>query len=308
LDITVVAPTYQRADRLARLVDALERQDHPADRFEVVVVDDASTDHTQEVLEAAVARGAIDLRPLRMDRNGGPAPARNRGWRSANAPVVAFIDDDCTPDPSWVGAMVRAFERNDRLGVAQGHTRAPDGPRGAWTIAREIGDETPWFEGCNIAYRWDALDATGGFDEVIGWYGEDTAAGWKVVEAGWERDFVPDAVATHDLEERGIAWRIRHAWLEGNLVELAGRHPGLRDSAFRRPWLFRRESVTLPLAVLGAVTATRRPGLALLVLPYLAGRRTLLRRPRDLLAFAAVDAVSVAGHVRGSLRAAVVML
>ena len=84
LDITVVAPTYQRADRLARLVTALEGQQHPADRFEVVVVDDASTDHTSQVLDAAVARGAIDLRPLRMERNGGPAPARNRGWRSAN--------------------------------------------------------------------------------------------------------------------------------------------------------------------------------------------------------------------------------
>ena len=303
-----MAPTYQRADRLARLVAALERQDHPHDRFEVVVVDDASTDETPQVLDAAVARGAIDLRPLRMDRNGGPAPARNRGWRSATSPVVAFVDDDCTPEPTWVGAMVRAFERNDRLGVAQGRTRAADGPRGAWTVARDIGDETPWFEGCNIAYRRDALDATGGFDEVIGWYGEDTAAGWKVVEAGWERDFVPDAVVTHDLEERGVRWRIRHAWLESNLVELAARHPGLRLSAFRRPRVYRAESVLLPLAAAGALGATRHPVLALLIVPYLARRRELLRRPRDLAAFAVVDAAAVAGHIRGSLRSRVVVL
>jgi GT2 family glycosyltransferase len=308
LDITVVAPTYQRADRLARLIAALEAQDHPRDRFEVVIVDDASTDHTSQVLDAAVARGEIDLRPLRMDRNGGPAPARNRGWRSANSPVVAFVDDDCTPHPHWVGAMVRAFERNERLGVAQGRTQAADGPRGAWTVARDIGDETPWFEGCNIAYRRAALDATGGFDEVIGWYGEDTAAGWKVVEAGWERDFVPDAVVTHDLEERGVRWRIRHAWLESNLVELAARHPGLRRSAFRRPRVYRAESVTLPLASVGAIAAARHPAFVLLALPYLAARRELLRRPRDLVAFALVDAAALAGHVRGSLRSRVVVL
>jgi GT2 family glycosyltransferase len=308
LDITVVAPTYQRADRLARLVGALERQDHPKDRFEVVVVDDASTDHTGEVLAAATARGAIDLRPLRMERNGGPAPARNRGWQEAGGAVVAFIDDDCTPDPGWVGAMVRAFARNDRLGVAQGRTRAADGPRGAWTVAREIGFETPWFEGCNIAYRRDALAATGGFDEGIGWYGEDTAAGWKVVEAGWERDFVPDAVVTHDLEERGVRWRIRHAWLESNLVELAARHPGLRRSALRGPRIYRAESVTLPLAVLGALGARRHPVLLLLALPYLASRRSLMGRPRDLAAFAVVDAAAVAGHLRGSLRSGVVVL
>lgn len=304
----MVAPTYQRADRLARLIGALERQDHPRDRFEVVVVDDASTDHTPDVLEAAATRGIIDIRPLRMDINGGPAPARNRGWRSAAAPVIAFVDDDCTPAPGWVGAMARAFARNDRLGVAQGHTRAPDGQRGPWTISREIGDETPWFEGCNIGYRRAALEATGGFDEGIGWYGEDTAAGWKVVDAGWDRDFVPDAVVTHDLEERSIRWRIRHAWLEANLVELAARHPGLRQSAFRRPWLYRPESLTLPMAAVGALAAVRRPGLLLLALPYLASRRGLLRQPRDLAAVAMIDAAAVAGHLRGSLRSGVVVL
>ncbi len=304
----MVAPTYQRADRLARLIGALEQQDHPVDRFEVVIVDDASTDHTSEVLESARRRGAVDLRPLRMERNGGPAPARNRGWRSAAAPVIAFVDDDCTPGPSWVGAMARAFDRNDRLGVAQGRTVAAEGQRGPWTVAREIGDESPWFEGCNIAYRRAALDATGGFDEVIGWYGEDTSAGWKVVEAGWERDFVPDAVVTHDLEERGVRWRIRHAWLERNLVELAARHPGLRRTAFRSPWAFRRESITLPLAVAGALSAPRHPSLVLLALPYLAGRRDLLRRPVDLAACAVVDAVAVAGHIRGSVQSGVVVL
>src|SRR3546814_19358436 len=56
LDITVVAPTYQRADRLERLLRALEAQDHPRDRFEVVVVDDASTADTPQVLTAAQER------------------------------------------------------------------------------------------------------------------------------------------------------------------------------------------------------------------------------------------------------------
>ncbi|MBA2751911.1 MAG: glycosyltransferase family 2 protein, partial [Actinobacteria bacterium] len=150
MDITVVSPTHQRAGRLVRLLAALEVQEHPPDRFEVVVVDDGSTDHTADVLRRAVERGAMDLRTLRVERNQGPAPARNLGWRTASAPLVAFIDDDCTPDPRWLGAMIRAFDRNERLGVAQGHTQAPDGPRGPWTIAREIGDETPWFEACNI--------------------------------------------------------------------------------------------------------------------------------------------------------------
>src|SRR3546814_267097 len=122
-DITVVAPTYQRADRLERLLRALEAQDHPRDRFEVVVVDDASTDATPQVLTAAQERAQIQLTVLRQATNGGPAPGRNAGWRAARAPVVAFIDDDCTPEPGWVAALARAFARNDRLGVAQGRTQ-----------------------------------------------------------------------------------------------------------------------------------------------------------------------------------------
>jgi GT2 family glycosyltransferase len=307
LDITVVAPTYQRAARVERLVRALERQTLPRHRFDVVVVDDASTDGTAAELARLAAASPLQLRTERTDRNRGPAAARNLGWRATDAPVVAFVDDDCVPEPGWLEAMARAFGRNPRLGVAQGRTAAAAGPRDLWTLARVIGDETPWFEGCNIGYRRQALERTGGFDEEIRWYGEDTAAGWKVVEAGWERDFVPDAVVTHDLDVRRAGWRLRHAWLEKNLVLLAGRHRGLRASLWR-PWAFRPESVTLPLAVAGALAASRRPALLLLALPYARARWPLLRRPRDLAAFVAIDAVAVAAHVRGSVAAGVLVL
>ena len=307
LDISVVAPTFERVDRLRRLIAALEAQDLARDRFEVLVVDDASTDATPAVLAELAAASPIDLRVVRREDNGGPAAARNTGWRTARADVIAFVDDDCTPDPGWLGALLAAFDRNDRLGVVQGRTRAAEGPRGAWTVAREISHETPWFEGCNIAYRRDALEATGGFDEQIRWYGEDTAAGWKVVEAGWERDFEGRAAVVHDLEERGVAWRIRHGWLETNLVRLAGRHPGLRRSLWR-PWAFRSQSVSFPLALVGLVVALWVPLTAVAALPYLVSRRVLWRRPLDLLRMVAVDAASSAGHLHGSLRARAVVL
>jgi GT2 family glycosyltransferase len=307
LDITVVAPTFERVDRLRRLVAALEAQDLPHDRFEVVLVDDASGDDTPTVLAEVARTSPLALRTVRRSVNGGPAAARNEGWRRAAAPVVAFVDDDCTPGAGWLSALVRAFARNERLGVVQGRTVAADGPRGTWTVAREIRGETPWFEGCNIAYRRDALEATGGFDEDIRWYGEDTAAGWKVLDAGWERDFEGGAVVVHDLEDRGVAWRVRHGWLETNLVRLAGRHPGLRRGLWR-PWAFRSQSLSLPLAVVGLVAAPWWPPAAAGALPYVVSRRSLLRRPLDLLAFVAVDAAASAGHLHGSVRGRTVVL
>ena len=300
--ITVVVPTHERPDRLRRLVAALEAQDLDRERWEAVIVDDASGDTTGAVLDELAANVGFDLRAAHLAVNGGPAAARNEGARLARAPVVAFVDDDCVPDPGWVRAMAAAFARNPRLGVVQGLTRRPDEPLGPWTLYREITWETPWFEGCNIAYRRDVLLETGGFDQEIRWYGEDTSAGWKVVETGAERDFATDAVVTHDLEERGLSWRIRHGWLERNLVELAARHPGLRRSAFWRPWAFRRESVAFPVAVLGLLAARRRPAALLLVLPYVVIRRLPIGRPAAAAGLMAVDAAQLAGHVAGSLR------
>jgi GT2 family glycosyltransferase len=307
-DIAVVTPTFRRAERLRRLITALEGQDLEPDRFEVIVVDDASNDESVVLATERAEKSHIRIRVVCMERNGGPAPARNTGARLTEAPVVAFIDDDCVPDPGWVRAMRDAFARNPALGVVQGLTVRPDEPLGRWTMFREITWETPWFEGCNIAYRRDLLLATGGFDEEIRWYGEDTSAGWKVLEAGGERDFEPGARVTHDLEERGLGWRIRHGWLEANLVELAARHPGLRRAAFWRPWAFRRESVAFPLAVAGLLLARRWRVALLLVVPYLAVRRLPLREPAMAAGLIAIDAAQLGGHVAGSLRNGVVVL
>jgi GT2 family glycosyltransferase len=302
--IAVVAPTFRRPDRLRRLVAALAQQDLEPGRWEAIVVDDASGDGTGDVLAELAAGSGGWLRGVSLDQNGGPARARNEGARLTGAPVVAFVDDDCVPDPGWLRAMLDAFERNPRLGVVQGLTRRPaEGELGQWTLYREITWESPWFEGCNIAYRRDLLLETGGFDEELRWYGEDTAAGWKVVEAGSERDFQPEAVVTHDLEERGLLWRVRHGLLEANLVELASRHPGLRRSAFWRPWAFRRESVAFPLALVGGLALRRHPVVgAALVVPYLAARRLPLRRPRAAAGLVLIDAAQCAGHVIGSAR------
>ena len=307
MDITVVAPTYQRSDRLRRLVAALEAQTHPIDRFDVVIVDNCSTDDTAAVLAELVAASPLRIRTLRTDVNRGPAAARNAGWRAATTELVACTDDDCVPDPGWVAAMVAAFAGRPDLGVVQGRTAAPAGERGQWTLSREISGPTPWFEGCNLGFRRAALEATGGFDEAIGWYGEDTAAGWSVVDGGWQRGFADDAVVLHDLEVRGPRWRIRHAWLEGNLIELAGRHPAMRDGFWRR-WAFRRESVSLPLAAIGVVAALVRWPFDVLVLPYLWTHRSALRSPRTLAGLVAIDAAAIAGHVRGSVAGRVVVL
>ena len=107
--IAVVAATHDRSGRLAALLDALRAQTIGTERFEVVIVDDASSDDTRELLADAVQRGDLALTVLRHDSPRGPAAARNAGWRTASAPIVAFTDDDCRPSPGWLEAGLRAM-------------------------------------------------------------------------------------------------------------------------------------------------------------------------------------------------------
>jgi GT2 family glycosyltransferase len=108
----------------------------------------------------------------------------------------------------------------------------------------------------------------------VGWYGEDTDLGWAVLQAGWQRAFADDAVIYHDVEERGVRWRIRYGYRERrNLMKVAARRPAFRESAFWRPWAFQRDDVLTTLAVAGLVLALKwRPAL-LLTLPYVRFRR-----------------------------------
>ena len=180
-----------------------------------------------------------------------------------------------------------------------------------WTIVRSVREPTPYFEACNILYRREALEATGGFDENIGWYGEDTALGWAVLEAGWERGFAKDALVIHDLQYRSMDWWIRNAYREGNLVGLAARYPGFAQDGFWRPWAFHsydHKTVLAVVATLGVLAAPwRRWTLALapLAVPWFKERNPGFEHHRFLqllLERAVVDTASVAGQVVAGVR------
>ncbi|HEY1827280.1 MAG TPA: glycosyltransferase, partial [Acidimicrobiales bacterium] len=203
-EIAVVIPTYNRSARILPLLESLAAQTLPPQSFEVIVVDDCSTDDTHEVVEKAAANLPYRLRVLRTPRNHGPAAARNLGWQSATAPFVAFTDDDCDPSAQWLSAGLRALRSAEAPGVVQGSTHIPEGTPVDqlldWNVHRYVAGPTPWYEGCNLFFRHDVLAQTGGFDEDIRYYGEDCAAGWRVTEAGYRRAFEPDAAVTHAVE------------------------------------------------------------------------------------------------------------
>ena len=315
--VTVVVPSHGRADRLERLLGALAEQDLPADDFEVVVVDDASPDGTAAVLAEAEAAGTLPLRVLTQPVRRGPAAARNLAWRSSRAPVIAFTDDDCVPDPGWLRAGLAALDGRAR--VAVGRTAPPPDQlhlAGApFSRVMEV-DSARFFETCNVFYRRDDLVAVGGFDERFRRpSGEDTRLGLAMTAAGVEPVFAGDALVHHDVRPGSLRDALREAarWADLPLV-LKGR-PDARPALVHRLIFWKPTHPPAIAAAAGIALAVRwRPAL-LLTLPWLAYRLRTdppcadpMLRVVCLPGALAVDLCEVATMARGSLRHGTLLL
>lgn len=200
--ISVIVPTRNRADLLPELLRALDVQTHP--NYEVIVVDDASSDETPDLLAAWVGDGHV---ALRLNSPSGSYVARNAGWRWSRGEIVAFTDDDCRPSRDWLSSLDRALREPGSIGV-QGVTLAEPGEITPFT--HQIQQRRPGapYRTCNIAYRRDLLERLGGF-EPLRWYA-DNILGLRARREG-SIAFAADAVVRHPPRPRD--WRDRGAWL-----------------------------------------------------------------------------------------------
>ena len=313
--VAVVVATYNRAELLPRLLAALAAQrDVPS--YEVVVVDDCSPDDTTVVLNGLAARASFPLTVIRQERNGGPAAARNRGWRATSAQLVAFTDDDCVPQPGWLAALVRALGTAD---VAQGRT-APDPEQarlhGPFSRTLDVPAMDGFFQTCNIGYRREWLERLGGFDEEFRFpMGEDTDLAWRALEHGADAVFVDDAVVHHDVRPSSALVQIRDSARWESVVLIVRKHPELRAKLHSK-WFWKPAHAPALTAFIGLLLAlptgdVRRRALGLALLAPYAKHRLVdaplpntprKERMRLLPAALAVDLAEVAVLARASAR------
>jgi exopolysaccharide biosynthesis polyprenyl glycosylphosphotransferase len=109
--ISVIIPTYNNADILPACLEALLAQEYPHDKYEIIVVDDGSTDHTSEVVSQFT--DSIPVVRYFHQANQGPAAARNNGAKHAAGDIIMFTDDDCVAEPQWIIQMSQPFHKSN---------------------------------------------------------------------------------------------------------------------------------------------------------------------------------------------------
>jgi GT2 family glycosyltransferase len=312
--VSVIVPTHNRRQSLVACLDGLIAQDYPADRFEIHVVHNWTDDGTDAAVAEMAGRSDAPISYFR--RNGrGPAPSRQFGASVSNGTILAFIDDDCVPQPGWIGAGVAGF--GVRTGFVQGATFPnPAHKRRLLEKTVHIPGPSPWFETCNIFYSKTAFDAVGGFVGPFSdlFYGEDTDLGRRVLEAGYLAGFAADAVVYHDITAQNPRRWLMECWHLRNIPMLVRRWPEMRDTLFLGVFL-NRQTAAFDFAVLGLL-ATPFVGVSglLAFLPFLFVRmlepgryrnpvvvalRAAFGLPRSIVTFAALATGSLRhGSVR----------
>ncbi|MCX7603369.1 MAG: glycosyltransferase family 2 protein [Bryobacteraceae bacterium] len=241
--VTVIIVNHNRAALLERCLGSLLAPQGA--EFEVVVVDNGSTDGSVEAVQRFAAEAPFRVTLIRNETNLGFCAANNQGIRASRAPFVALLNNDAEAEPGWLGALLEAFE-DPRVGMAAskilvhedprvidkaGHLIYLDGQnrgRGTGEIDRGQYDhvgETLWPDGCACMYRRAMLDEIGLFDEDLFAYGDDAELGLRARIAGWRCLYMPRAVARHRRGATlGVASPRRIALIERNRVLLAVKH------------------------------------------------------------------------------------
>ena len=293
---SVIVCTRGRPDDLARCLEALARVPPPPG--EILVVDNDPADpRTRAVAEHAGVTYVPEPRP-------GLSVARNTGIRAARGDVIAFVDDDTVVHERWLDALLAGFDSPRVLAVTGGVLPAELRTRAQVTFERRMGQagrghariayDRGFFEpqkpygvpvwrigaGANMAFRREAFDEVGLFDERLGagatGCSEDSELWYRLLAAGWECRYEPDSVVLHHhrADMAGLR-RQAHDYLKGHVAALF-----VQYATHRHRGNLRRIAVALPAHLLAralderlGAPADRSGLLGAEVRGYLAGLR-----------------------------------
>lgn len=250
--VSVVLASYNGARTLKACLESLEHLNYPD--YEVLLVDDGSTDNTAEI--AGLFKS---VRLIQHGANYGLSVARNTGIAAATGEIIAFTDSDCRVDEDWLHHLVQCLIEGEFRAVG-GHNFLPpeDSPVAAAVMASPGGPahvmltdrEAEHIPGCNMAFFKWALESIGGFDPVFHKAGDDVDVCWRLQQRGYKIGFSPG----------GFVWHYRRSTVGAYLKQQEGygaaeallqqKHPEYFNSVGRSIWRGRIYTPSTPAILL----------------------------------------------------------
>jgi len=181
--VSVIVPAYNAARTIARCIESLLGQNFPRRDFEIIVVDNNSTDTTAEIIKRYPVKYVIE-------KKRGPAAARNAGIAASKGSILAFIDSDCFARKDWLREGLAAFE--DGVGCVAGRVLASEpenvyekiiAGRDEFNVPEDYHGHSPYAITANVIFRREVFDAVGMFDTAFrAPAGEDVDICWRMLK------------------------------------------------------------------------------------------------------------------------------
>ncbi|MCG6137793.1 MAG: glycosyltransferase family 2 protein [Nostoc sp. LLA-1] len=235
--ISAIICTHNRDTYLGAAIDSLLAQDFAAE-FEVVVIDNGSSDRTREVVEQRLGDTRVKYF---FEPTLGLSVARNTGAKVARAEILAYLDDDAVASTSWLQVLYAAYEDNSQLAIAGGKVTLlwpPDIQPPQWLStglasnlgAYDLGDSMVYIEkpgltprGLNYSIRRSFLEEIGGFDPHLGRVGKNLLSNEELqmtelaLQQGWQVAYLPDALVAHNVAPERVnrSWFLNRGWWQG---------------------------------------------------------------------------------------------
>lgn len=234
--VSAIICTHNRERYLGLAIDSLLQQDFP--EFEIIVVDNASTDQTREVVETR--QGDTRVKYV-YEAVTGLSVARNTGAKVAQSEILAYLDDDAIASPVWLSNLYEAYKANEKLAIAGGKVTllwtdgitAPvwlsDGLAGNLG-AYDLGDSMVYItqpgltpRGLNYSIRRAFLEQIGGFDPNLGRVGKNLLSNEELhmtnlaLHSGWQVAYLPNALVAHHVAPERVKrrWFFSRGWWQG---------------------------------------------------------------------------------------------
>jgi len=238
--LSVIIPTYNREDTLKKCLKALFKQTYSKSDYEIIVIDDGSTDGTEATVKAIIEESPVGLKYFKQE-NKGPAAARNVGIRNAEGEIILFIGDDIISDKSMLEEHIKSHENENENVAILGHIQwSPEmrltpflkyleeqNIQFAYSLIKNPGNlGYNYFYGSNISLKKTFLLKNGLFDESFPYAAyEDVELGYRLQKKGLIIKYNKNAIGYHYHPTNLSKYCKRMEVVGTSMVIISKKHP-----------------------------------------------------------------------------------